>query len=398
MTYRLSLLAVLFLAASSLAQGQKCLNCHIAPPPKDQSGAQHIDTLQILGSIHASAACTDCHTVDPTTRHKGNRTVFCGKCHQEEAESYSKSPHVKGKQASIEKIPTCVTCHGGHDIQKALDPNSRTSHRNAVKICIACHEDQKLTDQVAALPRPAMIKAFENSIHGQALLIKGDSTAPACVDCHGSHSFLAPDDPNSPVYKTHIAATCGRCHDEIAKTYSESVHGHALATGKLEAPTCTNCHGEHSIKAPSDPESKVYATNVSTTCSDCHTAEKIVAKFGLKADRIATFKESFHGAATELGDKRVANCASCHGVHDIYPQSDPRSLINTANIQNTCGKCHEGLPADFARGAVHTSSTMKESGGKFYVRQFYIWFISLLILGFIIYRVLEYKRRIKRVN
>ena len=209
---------------------------------------------------------------------------------------------------------------------------------------------------------------------------------------------MAADDPNSPVYKTHIAATCGKCHADIAKVYGESVHGLALSQGSLEAPTCTNCHGEHDIQPPTDPQSKVFATNVSTTCSDCHTAEKIVAKFGLKADRIATFKESFHGAASALGDKRVANCASCHGVHNIYPQSDPRSLINAANVQSTCGKCHEGLPADFAKGAVHTSATVRSSGGKYYVRKFYIWFISIIILGFVVYRILEYKRRVKRVD
>lgn len=398
MRFRFLLLAVPLWAATSFAQDSVCLKCHVGQINHSLNQAQQLDTTLLRQSVHGQLACGDCHTVDPKTRHKGNRAVFCAKCHQTEAEGFNNSPHVKGRQANIEKLPTCITCHGGHDILAIKDPKARTNHRNSIKICIACHEDQKLTDQVQNLPKPSMIKAYENSIHGYALMVKGDSTAPACVDCHGSHSFLASDDPNSPVYKTHIAATCGKCHEEIAKTYSQSVHGVALAKGTLEAPTCTNCHGEHNIKPPTDPQSKVFPTNVSTTCSDCHAAEKIVAKFGLKADRIATFKESFHGAASALGDKRVANCASCHGVHDIYPQSDPRSMINAANIQHTCGKCHEGLPADFARGAVHTSAKMKESGGKFYVRQFYIWFISLIVLGFLIYRILEYKRRIKRVN
>jgi DnaJ-class molecular chaperone len=179
---------------------------------------------------------------------------------------------------------------------------------------------------------------------------------------------------------------------------NESVHGTALAVGVLESPTCTNCHGEHDIRAHLDPESKVFASNIPKTCSDCHTSELIVGKFGLKPDRIATFAESFHGVAIELGETRVANCASCHGIHDIYPQTDDRSLISAANIESTCGKCHEDLPEDFVKGAVHTSARDKASGGKFYVRQFYIWFISILILGFVIYRVLEYKRRVKRVG
>ena len=394
---RYLLLIVLLLPPISVgAQASPCLECHGAQP-RPQAKATIVDTMGLQNSVHDSVTCTECHAIDPKMPHKGNRTVFCGKCHSAEAESFSKSPHVLGRQANIEKLPTCITCHGGHDVLAITNPNARTNHRNSVTICIACHEDQELTERVSNMPTAAAIKAYENSVHGRALMVDGNMRAPACVDCHGSHNFLPSDQPESPVYKSHVAGTCGKCHHEIAQTYAESVHGAALAKGVLESPTCTSCHGEHSIAKHGEQESRVYATNVSRTCSDCHASDKVVGKFGLKADRISTFKESFHGAASELGDARVANCASCHGIHDIFPQQDSRSLINAANIHATCGKCHEDLPEDFARGAVHTSATSSASGGEFYVRQFYIWFISIIIVAFIIYRVLEYKRRIKRV-
>ncbi|MEW6049705.1 MAG: cytochrome c3 family protein [Candidatus Zixiibacteriota bacterium] len=391
--------AIMLLAATAaLSQDDRCVSCHGSQRPADQANAQIIDTTVLKSSVHAAVSCTECHAIDPDMPHRGNRTVYCARCHGKEAESFNKSPHVLGRKENIEKLPTCITCHGGHDVLAIKDPNSRTNHRNAVRICIGCHEDQQVTEQALKLPKPAVIKAYENSVHGRALMIEGKANAPACVDCHGSHSFLASDDPESPVYKTHIAATCGRCHHEIAQTYTESVHGQALSQGVMDSPTCTSCHGEHDIRPHADPESRVYKTSVSRTCSDCHASEKVVAKYGLKADRISTFQESFHGAAGALGDTRVANCSSCHGVHDIYPQDDSRSLINAANIDRTCGQCHEGLPQSFTKGAVHTSASVKESGGKFYVRQFYIWFISIIILAFIVYRVLEYKRRIKRVQ
>jgi hypothetical protein len=391
-----ALVAMLLLAGSLLAQDDACLVCH--GQTQARTKAQHVDPATIAGSVHASLGCLDCHAVDPKVNHAGNRIVFCARCHETEAVGFSKSPHVEGRKANIEKLPTCVTCHGGHNILAIANPNACTNHKNSVKICIQCHEDQQLTDQVQQLPKATVIKAYENSVHGRALLEKGNMDAPACVDCHGSHSTLASDNPESPVYKTHIAMTCGHCHSDIAAIYEGSIHGTALTNGVIESPTCTNCHGEHNIRPLADPESKVFATNVSRTCSDCHAAERVVAKFGLKADRIQTFKESFHGVATEFGDTRVANCASCHGVHDIYPQSDPRSMINAANIEATCGQCHTDLPASFAAAQVHESASEKESGGEWYVRQFYIWFISLLIIAFIIYRVLEYKRRVKRIG
>ncbi len=211
-----------------------------------------------------------------------------------------------------------------------------------------------------------------------------------CVDCHD----IIPDENHA--FK--IDVDCGSCHEEILSVYNESVHGVALANGIKESPNCTDCHGGHNIISHFDPESKVYNTNVPKTCSECHTSERVVGKFGLKADRIATFKESFHGIANELGEASAANCASCHGVHNIYTQDNPKSLIHNDNIESTCGVCHVDLPPDFAHGTIHTSASEKESGGKFFVRKFYYFFITFIIIAFIMYRVLEYKRRVKRVE
>ncbi|UCD63908.1 MAG: hypothetical protein JSW34_00340 [Candidatus Zixiibacteriota bacterium] len=387
------LVGAVLLSATVLAADDPCLKCH----GQVSTGAPAVDPAVLLNSVHAELGCNDCHNVNPELRHVGTHDVLCGRCHIDAAEAYGVSPHMHGREVSVEDVPGCVTCHGGHTILAVDDPESAVNHRNSVSVCIKCHEDASVTAKFTQLPKPPMIKAYENSVHGRALMTEGNMRAPACTDCHGGHSFMPSDQPESPLYKTHIAATCGRCHEEIASHYTASVHGSALAKGTLESPTCTNCHGEHDIRAHLDPTSKVFAGNVPRTCSDCHASEKVVGKFGLKADRIATFNESFHGTAIELGETTVANCASCHGVHDIYPQSDERSLIHTVNIEKTCGSCHDDLPQDFAQGQVHTSATDPTSGGEFYVRKFYIWFISILILAFVLYRVLEYKRRVKRV-
>ena len=392
------LMVSLVIAAASFAADDECMRCHGDSTVARATKAPLVETDIIAKSTHADLSCNDCHNIKSKVKHSGVDDVLCGKCHVDAAEGYTKSPHVEGREVSIEDVPTCITCHGGHAILATEDPESSVNHVNSVSICIKCHEDEHLREKFDVLPEPQMIKAYENSVHGRALLVDGNTQAPSCVDCHGSHTFMPSDDPESPIYKTHISRTCGACHNEIAAHYNQSVHGVALAGGTLESPTCTNCHGEHDIKAHLDPESRVFAGNVPKTCSDCHTSEKVVGKFGLKPDRIATFNESFHGVAIELGETRVANCASCHGVHNIFPQTDKRSWIHMANIEATCGSCHDDLPEDFARGTVHTSATDEASGGKFYVRQFYIWFITILVLGFVIYRVLEYKRRVKRIH
>ena len=400
MLKRISLiLMIVFIIPFSLfgQTDRKCEDCH-GKNPIEKTDAPYVDISIIENSVHEGFACTTCHEVDCNMSPKNTDVVLCAKCHIEEAEKYAASPHIEGRQVSLEDVPDCASCHGGHDILKKDDPNSKINHINSVAICIKCHEDQHIKDNFDILPEPRMIKAYENSVHGNALMVKGNMDAPACVDCHGSHSFLPSDRPNSPIYKSHIAGTCGQCHEEIAAIYQESVHGTALAGGVLESPTCINCHGEHDIKAHLDPDSRIYATNIPTTCSACHASENVVGKFGLKASRIETFQESFHGTAIEFGETAVANCSSCHGVHDIYPQSNPKSLIHKDNVQKTCGQCHEDLPEDFAQGTVHTSSSSEESGGSFYVRKFYYIFIPVIILAFVIYRILEYKRRAKRVE
>jgi hypothetical protein len=389
-------LLALLLVPSTVMGEEKCLVCHAPATARDQTPVA--DTAALALSVHSSLACLDCHQLDGDRPHKGQRGVGCGKCHGQAVAGYNVSPHVKGRDLDPENVPTCITCHGGHDILAVDDPKAPTNHKNSVAVCTQCHEDEHLKEEFDMIPDAEMIRAYESSIHGIALLTEEDMRAPSCVDCHGSHSFKPSDDPDSPVYKMHIAETCGKCHAQIAADYAESVHGSMLAKGILESPSCTNCHGEHDIRPPEDPHSKVYASNIPTTCNECHSSETIVGKFGLKADRVATFKESFHGVAVELGETRAANCASCHGVHNIYPHTDPRSLVHKDNIQATCGACHKDLPEAFAQGTFHASASDKSSGGQFYVRKFYIWFISILIVSFVLYRILEYKRRVRRVE
>lgn len=375
---------------------EKCAECHINNL-QNKTDVIIIDENILASSVHADLDCVDCHVIMPKQEHKEIEEVLCARCHLEEAKKYAASPHIEGREVSIEDVPNCPTCHGSHDILSKDDPNSKINHKNSVQICITCHEDEHIKDKFDILPEPKMIKAYENSVHGNALMVKGNMDAPACVDCHGSHSFLPSDRPDSPIEKSHISETCGKCHTEIAKEYNESVHGTALKNGVMESPTCTNCHGEHDIKAHLDPDSKIFATHIPETCSACHASERVVSRFGLKADRIATFKESFHGTAIEFGESSVANCASCHGVHNIYPQSNPLSMIHKDNVQQTCGQCHEDLPEDFAQGTVHTSAEDEESGQS-YVRKFYYIFIPIIIIAFVIYRILEYKRRVRRVE
>src|SRR6202044_2520612 len=89
------------------------------------------------------------------------------------------------------------------------------------------------------------------------------------------------------------------------------------------------------------------------TCAGCHQGVRLAQEFGVSANRVSTYNDSYHGLAAEGGSVVVANCSSCHGVHNILPSSDPRSTINPANLDATCGQCHKGVTQKFTRTPVH---------------------------------------------
>ena len=102
-------------------------------------------------------------------------------------------------------------------------------------------------------------------------------------------------------------------------------------------------------------------------------------EFGVEGARATTYLESYHGLASKLGSKVVANCASCHGVHNILPSGDSRSTINRANLVKTCGQCHPGVNEKFALGKVHVDAPLSADTGSIavrWIRKFYLGMVS----------------------
>jgi len=75
------------------------------------------------------------------------------------------------------------------------------------------------------------------------------------------------------------------------------------------------------------------------TCGRCNGDERLSSRYSF-GDKVPAYEYSFHGLAVRGGQKTAANCASCHGVHNILPSADSRSTINPANLQKTCGQFH----------------------------------------------------------
>lgn len=279
--------------------------------------------------------------------------------------------------ASVHKTNTCASCHS--DITgKHPDDNIVAKAPN----CARCHETQS--------------ESYGASVHGLALA-RGQKDAATCSDCHDGHTILPPSSPESPLHFSHLAQTCGTCHEEAARDVAESVHGKAVAAGHRDAPTCTDCHSEHKIVAlKSSSPLKISAE----LCSNCHASERMNTKYNLPPDRVKTFFESYHGLAAQYGSTLAANCASCHGVHKILPSTDPRSTIYPTNLAITCGKCHPGATDNFAQSKVHVNISSASSGDglgtkvNWWVRRVYLVLIVGTIGFMLVHNVLLFRRKL----
>jgi len=379
----------------------ECLACHGDPGmTKEVNGkpiSLYVNAEAFKKAIHGGMfTCVDCHADIKSSPHeKLPAKVSCARCHADEQAAYQRSYHAKAIQAGDGSAATCIDCHGSpHELLPASDPKSRVNHANIPATCGACHGQKFVMAASGRSNQPFL--SYQDSVHGR-MVAAGSEKAAVCTDCHGSHEILSAKDVESPIFKFNVPNTCGTCHAAVRREYTESIHGQAIARGNWLAPVCTDCHGIHSIKAHADPNSPVSLRNLAgLTCARCHEGVRLSQEFGVLGRRATTYLESYHGLASKLGSQVVANCASCHGAHDILPSSDPRSTINRANLVTTCGRCHPGVSEKFALGKVHVDAPISTDVGSLavrWIRRFYLGMIVVVIGGMALHNFLIWRSK-----
>ncbi|MFH0988449.1 MAG: cytochrome c3 family protein [bacterium] len=219
----------------------------------------------------------------------------------------------------------------------------RTSQRDE---CFQCH--RSLEDKPSAL--------FSTDVHFQKGL--------GCAACHGGDPTKG--DNELAMSKTSgyigvpkrdaISTMCASCHGDATKMKSyksslptdqwenlkKSVHGKSSTAAKQHVAQCTTCHSVHNISAVKSPASPVHPLNVVQTCSKCHADVALMRTYNpsLPVDQLEKYKTSVHGMKHAKGDAKVAQCASCHGSHDIRSAKDVKSKVYGVNLPETCGNCH----------------------------------------------------------
>lgn len=346
--------------ASTSPKNQDCFDCHDDDGVTREKDGTSVTVKPAVfnASVHESLACIECHTslekVSDFPHDDKLPKVDCASCHDEEVTKYGSGVHAKARGNGSTVAATCVDCHGTHDMRGKTDPKSSTHHLQLAATCAKCHGDPEIIKK-GGIPSD-VTKAFADSIHGKALSQSGLVVAPTCSDCHGAHDILKPGDPDSRVARPHVPATCGKCHEGIARQFGAGVHGKLLAEGKMKGPACQTCHTAHAIQRT---DRTSWQLSVIGECGTCH------------GNRIETFRDTFHGQVTNLGFRVVAGCADCHGAHEILPASDPRSPVSPGRLVQTCGKCHANANANFVQYDPHANKhDRKRNPALFYTAKF----------------------------
>ncbi len=172
---------------------ESCGNCH------KKERAEHIGSVHFLEGINKhrnTPNCIFCHSKPITkgaklspTQLKINQQELCLSCHIKETTSpqsafaktlinFSKSVHGAAILRGNQDAPSCIDCHGTHNLKKANAPDSKINKQNVAKICGTCHI--------------AITQEYNSSIHGISLQ-KGITEAPSCTHCHGEHNIQQVD-------------------------------------------------------------------------------------------------------------------------------------------------------------------------------------------------------------
>ena len=288
------------------ALGLQCASCHqdvTFPHPAELApvscGPCHGSVMAVYeNSVHGYAVqrgnqraptCAACHgshdilrSADPNApTHRSQLASTCANCHGPEglltdqlvrlpqtATAYARSVHGNGLANGLADTPSCVDCHGVHDLRGPADPASRINVMNVAQTCGQCHADVQAE--------------YAGSIHGRALQA-GVTDSPNCTGCHGEHLILSPSDPEATTYAGRLAhETCGNCHedptiiakygltDDVVESYVDSYHGWASRRGYESAATCVSCHTAHTVLPEADSASTIHPGNVVATCAQCH--------------------------------------------------------------------------------------------------------------------------------
>ncbi len=207
---------------------QTCRNCHEDEYTHSEDSV-HGDAIK-TGTLEA-ATCVDCHgshDIQTPDVPRQRISLTCGKCHGAIFEQYQNSVHGAALfNDSNPDVPTCIDCHGVHNID---DPTTNLFRVRSPELCAKCHADAALMSKYDITAN--VFDSYLTDFHGTtvALFNQQDPSVATnkavCYDCHGVHDIAKVDASNSRVIRENLLTTCKQCHPGATADFPAAWVGH----------------------------------------------------------------------------------------------------------------------------------------------------------------------------
>ena len=209
-------------------RNQVCGTCH-PDVARATQGSVH-EVVRVQGNLN-SAVCSDCHgshDTRPLVEKRIQTSHTCQHCHSEIYELYKSSVHGAALIGEGNPdVPNCITCHGAHDIGGPLNEPFRLFSPN---LCGECHADSELMAKYNI--STDVMDTWVRDFHGTTVVMFQTTTPDqetdkaVCIDCHGVHNILSPDDPDSYIMKENLLTTCRKCHPAATANFPDAWMSH----------------------------------------------------------------------------------------------------------------------------------------------------------------------------
>jgi predicted CXXCH cytochrome family protein len=225
------------------AAGLTCASCH-------KGGAAGQARYDAQPRLSIAPMCATCHSDAAYMRR------FAPQVRIDQYSQYLTSTHGKRMAAGEGRVATCIDCHGAHGVFRVRDSRSPVAPANVATTCGRCHGDPARMKPFGRVDNPPA--DWAGSVHAAALLKRGDTSAPTCSSCHGSHGATPPG-------VTDVVNVCAQCHVREAQLFRASPKKDIFdAIGEAE---CLACHSNHRIESPSD---MLIGFQKGAVCAECH--------------------------------------------------------------------------------------------------------------------------------
>jgi len=250
-----------------------CLRCHASGDIKSSKDGRSltVDAAEVKSSRHARTSCSQCHSEVNASRKRACETITkkvdCAACHAEMGQEYEKSIHGRLLAKNDPNAPDCKECHGTHRVLGKKDPVSKTFPTNVPDLCGRCHREGNKAAVRYKGAQHEILANYTESIHGKGLLKSGLTVTAMCSDCHTAHSVLPLSDSLSSVNRINVPKTCGRCHHGIQEQFERSIHSTIVGKTDKQAPVCNDCHSSHTIRRA---DTDGFKLDIMQKCGRCH--------------------------------------------------------------------------------------------------------------------------------